>query len=330
MRIVTLEEHYTVSSLVRLISPEAIARGGFPPAAKTGPQMKAAELDEIGPIRLAAMDAAGISQQVLSLSGPGAELLSAAEGPSWASAANDALAAAVARHPDRFAGFAHLPLTAPEAAADELERAVTRLGFRGALVNGTTDGLFLDDPRFAPILARAEALDVPIYIHPGIPPAPVRDAYYSNLPGDLGFMLGIAGWGWHSETAIHVLRLVLSGALDRHPRLQIIIGHMGEGLAGMLARCDSALTIHTRKQSHRTVSETLLQQLHVTTSGFFTLPPFELALHTFGIDRMMFSIDYPFSSNQVGRAFLDSLPIAPADLAKIAHGNADRLLKLTV
>jgi predicted TIM-barrel fold metal-dependent hydrolase len=122
------------------------------------------------------MDASGITVQVLSVSGPGADLLPQAEAIPLARDLNDALAGAVAEHPDRYAGFAHLPMTAPEAAADELERTVTQLGLSGALINGVTDGRFLDDPGFAPILARAEALDVPIYIHPGIPPEPVRKA----------------------------------------------------------------------------------------------------------------------------------------------------------
>jgi predicted TIM-barrel fold metal-dependent hydrolase len=190
-----------------------------------------------------------------------------------------------------------------------------------------TCDLFLDDPSFEPILARAEHLDVPIYVHPNLPPQSVRKAYYDRLPGNVGFMLSIAGWGWHAETALHVLRLVLSGALDRHPRLKIIVGHMGEGLPAMLARCDQEFGPQV-SYLQRSVSQTITDQVYVTTSGFFTLPPFMAALATFGIDRMMFSIDYPYSSNEQGRTFLDSLTLAPEDVAKLAHGTADRLLKL--
>jgi len=169
---------------------------------------------------------------------------------------------------------------------------------------------------------------VPIYIHPGIPPEAVRKAYYDGLPGTAGFFLSIAGWGWHSEVAIHVLRLVLSGALDRHPKLKIIIGHMGEGLAAMLVRSDMVLA-RSGVPLKRSVKETILDQVTVTTSGLFTQPPLDVLLAVFGIDRVMFSIDFPFSPNRRGRDFLDSLKLPPADLEKLAHGNADRLLKLS-
>jgi len=329
MRIVTLEEHFTIPSLIRRISPDAIARRGFPVGNswRRGAAVEQ-QMPEIGTIRLGEMDQAAIATQVLSLSGPGADLVDGLEGVSLARDLNDALAKAISEHPDRFAGFAHLPMRSPDAAADELERAIRNLGFCGALINGTTDDLFLDDSRFDPILSRAEQLDVPVYVHPGIPPESVRKAYYDNLPHGAGFWLAIAGWGWHSETAIHILRMVLAGVLDRHPRLKLIIGHMGEGLPAMLARCDQ---IFDNDVAHlkRSVAQTILDQVWVTTSGMFTLPPFLATLTVFGIDRIMFSIDYPFSSNQVGRDFLDRLPLAPADLAKVAHANADQLLKLT-
>ncbi len=329
MRVIALEEHFALPTLVRRIDPVAILQRGFPPPdAPWSPANRTGQLADLDAERLQAMDAAGVSLQVLSLAGPGADLPPPHEGPDWAREANDTLAAAVARHPGRFAGFAHLPLTDPAAAAAELERAVRELGFRGALVNGTTGGRFLDHPSFEPILARAEALDVPIYLHPGVPPKAVREAYYDGLSEPLSFALSIAGWGWHAETAVHVLRLVLSGALDRHPRLQLIIGHMGEGLPAMLARCDQVFSQTSPDTPQRTVSRTILDQVHVTTSGFFTVPPFLTLLQTFGADRILFSVDYPFSPIDKGTEFLHRLPVSPADLAKIAHGNADRLLKL--
>jgi predicted TIM-barrel fold metal-dependent hydrolase len=168
---------------------------------------------------------------------------------------------------------------------------------------------------------------VPIYLHPHLAPEAVRTLYYGNLPSNSGQVLEAAGWGWHSETAIHVLRLVLSGALDRHPRLKLVIGHMGEGLPMMLARCDQVFEAYIPHLS-RPISRTILEQVWITTSGIFTTPPFMAALLTFGIDRILFSVDYPYASNARGRDFLRSLPLAPADLAKVAHGNADRLLGL--
>ena len=188
-------------------------------------------------------------------------------------------------------------------------------------------GAFLDDARFAPLLHRAEALGVPLYVHPGMPPAAVRQAYYDEFPPRISFGLATFAWGWHYETALHIMRLAVSGALDRHPNLQLIIGHMGEGLPAMLARCEHQLSTDLAHLS-RPLAQMIVDQVYITTSGFFTLPPFMAALATFGIDRLMFSVDYPYATNEDGRAFLEALPLAPSDMAKVAHGNADRLLKL--
>jgi uncharacterized protein len=330
MRIVALEEHYTVPRIVAGISADAVARRGFPtdPGFVWAQTTKRSELADLGANRLADMDANGITVQVLSVAGPGADLVPGQPGIDLARAYNDALAEACARHPTRYRGFAHLPMLAPEAAAEELERTVKDLGFHGVLVNGATDGRFLDDPGFEPILARAEALDLPIYLHPGIPTQPVRDAYYDNLPGNFSFTLALSAWGWHADTAIHTLRLVLSGALDRHPKLKIVIGHMGEALPFMLDRIDETTAAEARSRLHRSVRQTILDQVWITTSGFFTMVPFMAALMSFGADRILFSVDYPFASNARARAFLDALPVSQADRAKIAHGNADQLLRL--
>ena len=329
MRIVALEEHYTVPRIVAGISPDAIARRGFPgPDFVWAQTTRRNELADLGDARLADMDAAGITVQVLSVAGPGADLVPGQPGIDLARAYNDALAEACARHPTRYRGFAHLPLLTPEAAADELQRTVKELGFHGVLVNGATDGRFLDDPAFEPILARAEALDLPIYLHPGIPTLAVRNAYYDGLPGNFSFSMALSTWGWHYDTAIHTLRLVLSGALDRHPGLKIVIGHMGEALPFMLDRIDATTAAEAKARLKRSARQTILDQVWITTSGFFTMVPFMAALMSFGVDRIMFSVDYPFASNARARAFLDELPVSPADRAKIAHGNADRLLRL--
>jgi hypothetical protein len=330
MRIVTLEEHYTVPRIVAGISPEAVKRRGFPgPDFVWAQSTKRNELAELGAPRIADMDASGISVQVLSVAGPGADLVAGQQGVDLAHAYNDALAEACTRYPARYRGFAHLPMLAPEAAAEELQRAVQQLGFVGALINGATDGRFLDEPMYAPLLAQAEALDVPIYLHPGIPTQAVREAYYDNLPGNFSFTLALSAWGWHYDTAIHLLRLVLSGALDRHPRLKIVVGHMGEALPFMLDRIDETTAAQAKERLRRSVRQTILDQVWITTAGFFTTVPFVAALMSFGVDRIMFSVDYPFASNVRARAFLDALPVSPSDREKIAHGNADRLLRLT-
>jgi predicted TIM-barrel fold metal-dependent hydrolase len=329
MRVVALEEHFTAPDLAGRIDPATVAARGWPaPGQQPSSMGHEEELAEVGARRLAAMDAAGVTQQVLSVSGPGADLLDPQAGPALARDYNNRLKGFVDRHPDRFAGFAHLPMTNPEGAADELERTTGDLGFCGALINGLTDGRFLDDPIYAPLLARSAALDTPLYLHPGIPPEAVRKAYYDGLPGAASFLLSSPGWGWHAETAVHILRLVLSGVLDRHRNLKLIIGHMGEGLPAMLARCDNVFTQATSRYLDRTVSQTILDQVWITTSGFFSLPPFLAALTTFGADRILFSVDFPFSDSTEGTRFLSGLPVSPEDRGKIAHGNADALLKL--
>jgi predicted TIM-barrel fold metal-dependent hydrolase len=329
MRIVALEEHYTVPRIVAGISPYAIARRGFPgPDFVWAQTTKRNELADLGAARLADMDANGITVQVLSVAGPGADLVPGQQGIDLARAYNDALAEACARHPTRYRGFAHLPLLSPDAAATELERAVKDLGFHGVLVNGATDGRFLDDAMYEPVLAAAEVLDMPIYLHPGIPTEAVRDAYFNNLPGNFSFSMALSTWGWHADTAIHTLRLALSGALDRHPGLKIVIGHMGEALPFMLDRIDETTALTAKQHLKRSVRQTLVDQVWITTSGFFTMVPFMAALMSFGVDRIMFSVDYPFASNARARAFLDALPVSPADREKIAHGNADRLMRL--
>ncbi len=318
MRIVTLEEHFIFPDLLEKMHHNA----GF--ERHLAPQIRKA-LSEIGANRLAAMEAGNVTIQVLSAAGPGADSLEPEAGVTFARAMNNALHEAVSREPNRFAGFAHLPTRSPEVAADELERCVLDLGFRGALISGTTQGLFLDDPQFSPMLARAEKLDVPLYLHPALPPEPVRKAYYENLPPPYGLMLSMAGFGWHIEVGIHILRLVLSGTLDRHPKLKLIIGHMGETLPFMLERSEQVFMGQQRPIS---VKEKILKHVWITTSGFFTTPPFLNALQTFGADRILYSVDYPFAKTETGHQFLQTLPVSPQDLLKIAHQNADALLRL--
>ena len=277
---------------------------------------------EVGDKRIAILDHFGITVQVLSWDGPGADLLHGEAGVGFAKQVNDRLAAIVATHPDRYAGLAHLPLTSPEASADELQRCITHLGFKGAMIRGATDGRFLDDQMYDSLLSRAEALDVPLYLHPGVPPKPVRDAYFSGLPEPLDFFLSIAGWGWHADAAIHVLRMALSGALDRHPKLQLVIGHLGEGLAELLTRFDQVLTPQLRRGTTRGVREMLVQHVHVTISEFGYPAMFQTVLETFGPDRILASLDYPFVPLEGATQFLQALPVSSSDLEKIMYANA--------
>ena len=318
MRTIALEEHYATQALLDAPTENAAYDlRAFPPLV--------AQLCDLGEGRIAAMDAAGIDLQVLSLTSPGVEQLQAADAIAVARDANDQLAAAIRRHPTRFAGFATLPTAAPDTAADELERTVRDYGFKGALINGHTRGRYLDDPSFWPILERAEALDVPLYLHPTPPPRAVVEVAYAGLSPQITALLSTGAWGWHVETAQHVLRLILSGAFDRYPHLQLILGHLGETLPFMLPRFDVTLPARATNLA-RPVSAYLRENVHYTFSGFNWTPAFLDLLLQVGSDRIMFSTDYPYASMAEARAFLDQLSVSPADKERIAHGNAERLL----
>ena len=321
MRIITLEEHIT--------TPEILSAAKMPVTGASAAFMQAmnTKLLDVGEGRIADMDAAGIDMQVLSVSANAVDTLDASAANAIARDANDHLAAAVRAHPARFAAFATLALQEPDKAAAELDRCVRELAFKGAMLNGTCNGRFLDHPRFTPIFEAATALDVPIYLHPAPPPKPVMDAYYSGLPGSLGFMLSTGGWGWHVETGMHSLRLILSGVFDRFPKLKIIIGHMGENLPFSIARAEMVLGRGVADLK-RSVSEYFCENFYLTTSGYFSTPPFLCMKQVVGIDHILFSVDYPFSANDVGRKFLDSLALSPEEMEKFAHGNAEKLLKL--
>jgi len=331
MRTIALEEHYATRAYMegpgRQLKEQAEAARAHPRVA-AGFARLIEGLCDLGEGRVAEMDAAGIDVQVLSLTSPGTEQLGAAEAVALAREANDALAEAVRRHPDRFAGFAALPTPGPEAAADELERVVREHGFVGALINGHVRGRYLDDGFFWPILERAEVLGVPIYLHPTPSPRPVIEASYAgNYAPGAAEGLATAAWGWHVETATHVLRLVLCGVFDRYPGLQLVVGHLGEGLPFMLPRLKIALPSEVTKLD-RPIGDYLRENVHYTFGGFnWTQASLDLLLQV-GVERIMFSADHPYGSMEEARRFLDGLPVSPTDRERIAHGNAERLLGL--
>jgi predicted TIM-barrel fold metal-dependent hydrolase len=318
MRTIALEEHFWTADLA--------AAPGTGPLATWGPEMDD-QLRDLGGLRLADMDAHGIDLQVISHVAPGAQGLPGPEALARAREANDLLAAAVQAHPGRFAGFATLPTADPDAAAAELDRAIAQLGFAGALVNSTlgSNNAFLDDARFEPLLDRFERLDAPLYLHPAPPSAALRDALYAGLPPAVAGRLATGAWGWHAEAGLHVLRMIATGVFDRHPGLRLIIGHCGEMIPFMLDRIDAMLRVDTMAL---TPSEYFARNVWVTTSGLFSIPPVMCAVQVLGVDRVLYSVDYPFGSNAAGRALLDTLPLSAADLAKIAGGNAARVLNL--
>jgi uncharacterized protein len=321
MRTIALEEHFWTAELAAAPGTGVLARAD-------GARLDEA-LRDLDKERLLDMDAAGIDVQVISHSQPAAQGLPGEPGAGAARRANDALADAVSRNPERLAGFATLPTASPEAAADELSRAVGDLGFVGGMINSTlgTDGAFLDDPRFAPLLARFESLDVPLYLHPAPPPAAVRSALYGGLPGPVAGALATNAWGWHAEAGLHALRMVVSGVFERHPQLRLIIGHGGEMIPFMLDRIDDTMPASLTGLPEAP-SAYFLRHVWLTTSGMFSVPPVLCAIAVFGVDRVLFSVDYPFGANAAGRVMLDALPISPADKAKVAGLNAERVLAL--
>jgi uncharacterized protein len=319
MKTITLEEHFVTTDFLKATG--GLGQGFPPEMARVRDQLL-----DLGEGRIRAMDEGGVDLQVLSLAAIGLDKLTPENAIPVLRSVHDESAAAACAHHDRFAAFATAGLKNVPEAVKEIERAVTQLGFKGVFVDGTTDGKFLDHPDFFPVLEAVQALNVPLYLHPAPPPPAVDKAYYAGLPGSTGYLLSIAGWGWHSETALHILRLIVSGVLDRLPKLQIIIGHMGEGLPFAMARSNGVLSGAAKLQ--RSVAETFAQQVHITTSGYFTRPPFECARAVIGLERMMYSVDYPFSPNTKGKEFLASLDLHDEEMAALTHGNAEKVLKL--
>jgi len=316
--IIALEEHYHDRQIAAVVPFEG----------RKNPEL-AKRLDDLGDFRLKEMDEAGIDYQILSLGAPATQRLPADSALQTARSVNDRLADAVKAHPKRFGAFAALPTTTDaKLAADELERCVTKLGFVGAMIHGLSNGVFLDDKRFWPIFERAQALDVPLYFHPAMPHPAVVEVYLKDYLGKHPALVN-AGWGFTIETATLGIRLVLSGVLDAYPKVKVILGHLGEGLPFFLWRINMALA---RDGKHAEgFREKFLRNFTVTTSGFFSNNALDYCIKEIGIDRIMFSIDYPFVLNPPGTKWaLEELNLPAVDKEKLLNGNARRLLKLKV
>lgn len=283
------------------------------------------KLSNVGPDRLASMSKASIALQVISHTpvDPTSTL---------AVATNDRLATSIAAAPNRLAGFATLPLCDPQAAAEELQRCVKTLGFAGALVDAHHRGRTYDDRQYWPIFAAAQALDCVVYVHPAFPAEGAWAEHYDgNYGKDVALALGAFGLGWHSETALAFLKMFAAGLFDEFPRLKIVLGHMGEGLPFFLERIYKAAARWGRRRS---LEEVWNDNVWVTTSGIFSLAPFSCLLQTTKIERILFSIDYPFSENQLGRDFLIKIQksglVTRDQLEGIAYRHAEALLKLKI
>lgn len=278
-----------------------------------------ARLEDFGTQRLEAMDQAGVDRAVLSLSGPGVQIeRDRATACRRAREANDFLSREIHKRQDRYAGFAHLPMQDPIAAANELERCVRDLGFCGAMINGHTNGAYLDDPAIDPFWARVEALGVPVYLHPADPPGP-----YPTLAGCRS--LKRAMWEWGVETASHALRLVFGGVFDRFPGVTIILGHLGETLPYLLWRFDSRAAIYGIRLP-KAPSDYIRTHFVVTTSGMFSAEPLTCAVNALGADRVMFSVDYPYESSEQAAQFIERVPVDEPTRRRLCFENAERVL----
>lgn len=327
VRIISLEEHFLHPKLREL----------YPASWVKLLDMVKGRLTDVGPERIRRMDAAGIDLQVLSHAQPGVQTLERNAAIRLSREVNDWLGAVIREYPTRFAGFAMLPTQSPIDAADELERTVSQLGFKGALINGHTNGRYLDEGSFSPILERAQALDVPIYIHPTDPPQAIVDIYYKDRPAMM------QSWGWQVETGTHLLRLISGGVFDRYPKLKIIIGHMGELIPFGLKRINAALTmgnwlLASQSKGAESAGQRCMQKsvfyymranVFITTSGVFDQAALNCAIAELGIDNILFSVDDPFGDNFEGVDFLNKAQLSKEDKEKLAHENAARILKLT-
>ncbi|HYD07635.1 MAG TPA: amidohydrolase family protein [Reyranella sp.] len=317
-----------VDVLKRLdVEPGFAKMGG----ALTAPTKAAKQLHEamieIGPGRIAHMDAVGIDMQVLSLTAPGVQVFDADIAARLAIEANDVLAEAVRKYPTRFGGLAAFAPQDPEAAAREIERAAGKLGLNGLIVNSHTRGEYLDLPKYTPIFEAAQAADLPIYLHPREPGPPMVGPF-------LDYGLYFAIWGFAADTALHALRLILSGTFDRFPRLKIVLGHMGEGLPFWLQRLDNRykaqVAVGASDKLARLPSEYFLDNFVITTAGVTFMPALRLSLDVLGSERILFAADYPYEDDAEAVRFLDGADITEAERRQIYETNAVRLFKLKI
>jgi predicted TIM-barrel fold metal-dependent hydrolase len=312
--VIAIEEHYWDEELSKTYVG---AESGRP-----GEQSK--RLFDFTVIRIKEMDEALIDIQVISHGAPSTQKLPPETAAALTRRVNDRLHSAIAGNPQRFAAFAALPTAVPDAAADELERTAA-LGFKGAMLHGLAGGTFLDHKKFWPIYARAEKLDLPIYLHPAHPQPDVSRIYYDDYVKDFP-MVARPAWGYTVEIATLAIRLVLSGVFDRHPKLKIILGHLGETLPFLVWRIDQAL----KRPGNKSLSfrDIFCGNYYITTSGNFSNPALLCCVMEMGVDHILFAVDWPFVMNPPGTTWMETVPLCDEDKAKILSGNAKRLLKM--
>lgn len=326
MRVIAIEEHWTTAGIDRAlraqpagVRDESVAlndRGDIPE-----------RLLDIGEQRIAAMDAAGVDLQILSIAPPGTHGLPARQAIALSRDANDRASEAVERYPTRLRAMTTLPMSDPDAAVAELDRTASAPGHVGIMSCGRSGERSLDDPVYDELLAAAADLGRPVFLHPQIPPNPVREASYRGFDPSVDLALATFGWGWHIEAGLAALRLILRGTFDRHPKLQIVLGHWGEMLLFALDRIDSLS--HVATDLDRRVAEYFRTNIHIATSGMLTPRLLRHALDFTSVDRILLSGDYPFHrlDAEAVTEFLQTLP-DPADQHKISYANAESLYGL--
>ena len=337
LRIAT-EEAYASAEMLRLYrklldekgtdDPGFLSQWGYFLGNADRMKVLAERFHNLGAGRIADMDATGIARQIVSLTSPGVQIFNAVEGTALAVSFNDQLSEAVHKNPDRFSGLGCIAPQNPTGAAKELERAVTKLGLKGVIINSNTNGEYLDDPKFYDILAAAESLNVPIYLHPATAPRRmIGPMIEKGLEG--------AFYGFAVETSVHLLRMIMSGVFDRFPKLQVIAGHGGEGLPFWLCRFDlfqKNYAINNRfphmPKLQRKVSEYIKENIPVTSSGMAWAPVIQFCQQVIGMDRVMYAMDYPyqFDANEV--VVTDEMNIALEDKKKFYQTNAERIFRL--
>ena len=315
MKVVALEEHYWDAELIERTKDRALSRDD---------EMRR-RLQDFDTVRIEHMDRTGIDYQVLSHAAPSGQHVFGADAADLVRRVNDRLAEGVARRPDRLGAFAALPTAMPDAAADELERCVRDLGMKGAMIHGPTGEKFIDGKEFWPIFERAEALDVPIYLHPATPLRSVVDAYYKDYMKAFPTVIS-AGWGFTVETATTAIRLILSGMFEKYPKTKIILGHFGESIPFLLWRIDQALS--RPGQEDIKFRETFTRNFWLTSSGNFSTPGLLCCAQEMGMDKLMFSVDWPYVANEDGMDWIRTLQMNEDDMRKFLGGNAQRLLKI--
>ena len=285
-------------------------------------------IEDLGAQRIAHMDARGIDQQVLALTSPGVQVMGKDEAVGYSIYANDMLSEGCKAHPDRFAGLAIVPPQDPAAAAKEIERAISKLGLKGVMINSHTKGEYLDDQKFWPILEAAEAMDCPIYLHPQVP-------YKNMIEPFLEKGLDGAIFGFAVETSLHFLRIMISGAFDRFPKLQFVLGHCGEALPFWMYRLDymhRAGVVSKRyaamQPTERKISEYMRENLYVSSSGMAWDPAIRFCMEVMGEDRVMYAMDYPYQHDLEEVAASDAIKVSDAVKKQFFETTAQKVFKL--